>query len=50
MFVPSATAANPTVELVAPGEYSFFLDVWDENNVKSCEPGIIEVSVVPADR
>ncbi len=46
-LLPSATFPNPTLQANAAGEYEFCLDVWDQNDVKSCVPACIKVLVIP---
>jgi hypothetical protein len=46
-FSPNAGFANPTFTPDAAGEYQFCLDVWDQNNTKSCTPACVTVLVVP---
>ncbi len=47
VFVPGKSFPNPTFTANAAGEYEFCLDVWDQNEVKSCAPGCIKVLVLP---
>jgi hypothetical protein len=47
VFVPSPTFPNPTFEANVAGTYTFYLDVWDEEDTKSCEPATYEVVVIP---
>lgn len=46
-FVPSANFPNPTFEANVAGSYIFSLDVFDTQGLKSCEPAVYEVVVVP---
>jgi hypothetical protein len=46
-FAPNAAFATPTFQPDAAGEYQFCLDVWDQNNTKSCTPACVTVLVVP---
>ena len=46
-LVPSAAFPNPTFVANAAGEYEFCLDVWDQNDVKSCSPACDTVLVLP---
>jgi len=46
-FVPSWTFPNPTFEANLGGSYRFCLEVWDEDDVPSCEPACVDVEVVP---
>jgi hypothetical protein len=46
---PSATFANPTLLANAAGEYTFCLDVWDQNDQQSCTPTCVTVLVIPND-
>ncbi|MSP90747.1 MAG: hypothetical protein EXR79_02900 [Myxococcales bacterium] len=46
-FIPNATFANPTFLANASGDYKFCLEVWDQNDAKSCQPACIDVLVVP---
>ena len=45
IFVPSPTSPAPTFYADAVGVYTFTLDVWDENNTKSCQPDVLTVVV-----
>ena len=47
VFVPGPTFPNPTFTANAAGEYEFCLEVWDQNDVKSCNPGCVTVLVLP---
>ncbi len=47
VFVPSDKFPNPTFEANVAGAYKFSLDVWDNNNVKSCVPWESTVLVIP---
>lgn len=44
-FLPSPTAPEPVFQANVSGVYTFELDVWDENSVKSCQPATFEVLV-----
>ncbi len=46
---PSATVADPTFEATTPGTYTFRLDVWDANGVKSCNTAEAQVTVTLAE-
>ncbi len=46
-FVPSTNFPNPTFEANVAGPYIFSLDVFDTQGLKSCEPAVFEVVVVP---
>jgi hypothetical protein len=46
-FGPNSSYVNPTFTPDAAGEYEFCLDVWDQNNTKSCTPACVTVLVVP---
>ncbi len=46
-FLPSFKATNTTFEANVAGIYTFRLDVWDQNDVKSCEPAVYTVIVNP---
>lgn len=47
VFIPSPTFPEPTFEGNVEGTYRFYLDVWDEEDQKSCEPATYEVVVHP---
>ncbi len=44
---PNFSFPNPTLTADAAGEYEFCLEVWDGNDVKSCDPACVKVNVVP---
>lgn len=44
---PNSSFANPTFEANTAGEYQFCLEVWDENDTKSCSAVCKTVLVVP---
>ena len=46
-LLPSATFPNPTLQANTAGEYEFCLEVWDQNDVKSCVPACTTVLVIP---
>lgn len=46
-FLPSPTDPEPQLQANVVGLYTFKLDVFDENNLKSCEPAIYQVLVQP---
>jgi len=46
-FVPGDTFPNPTLLANTAGTYTFCLDVWDNNDVKSCISSCLDVVVVP---
>ncbi|MBI5609322.1 MAG: hypothetical protein HY902_10640 [Deltaproteobacteria bacterium] len=48
-LLPNATFANPTLLANAAGEYTFCLDVWDQNDQQSCTPTCVTVLVIPND-
>ncbi len=48
-LMPNPTTPNPTLQANTSGTYSCCLDVWDINDVKSCQPGCVSVNVVPND-
>ncbi len=47
VFIPDATAADPTFRTNVAGIYTFRLEVWDDAGVRSCEPAEVQVLVVP---
>jgi hypothetical protein len=47
LFIPSPTFVNPTFDVYGSGMYTFYLDVWNEEGQKSCEPAIYEVVMIP---
>jgi len=47
VFVPGDAFPNPTFTANAAGEYEFCLNVWDQNDKKSCSPGCVTVLVLP---
>jgi len=38
VFVPSLSFPNPTFAANLVGEYTFRLDVWDDQGLQSCVP------------
>jgi hypothetical protein len=46
-FVPNASFPNPSMTVNAAGTYVFCLEVWDNNDQKSCEPACVEILVIP---
>ncbi len=46
-LVPGDTSANPTIQANTVGTYTFCLDVWDNNDVKSCVQPCKTVQVTP---
>ena len=46
-FVPSPSDPTPVFQPNVVGLYTFYLDVWDANHVKSCEPCAYQVLVQP---
>ena len=44
---PNSAFANPKFLANASGEYEFCLEVWDQNDVKSCVATCLKVLVVP---
>ncbi len=44
---PNFAFPNPYIQANTAGEYTFCLDVWDSNDVQSCAPGCVTVTVVP---
>ena len=48
-FIPSDAFPNPTFEANVAGEYTFYLEVWDEKGKKSKFPWKMSVMVLPAD-
>lgn len=46
-FIPSPNFPNPTFEANVAGPYVFSLNVFDTQGLKSCEPAIFTVTVVP---
>jgi hypothetical protein len=44
---PNSSFANPTFEANTAGEYQFCLEVWDENDAKSCTTVCKTVLVIP---
>jgi hypothetical protein len=46
-FVPGPDAAAPTFAVDLAGPYLFQLEVWDEFDVRSCQPAQAAVTVVP---
>ena len=47
VFLPSATAPDPTFEVNVAGTYVFSLDVWDDLGAKSQQPAMMTVDVTP---
>ncbi len=47
VFVPGPSFPNPTFTANAAGEYEFCLDVWDQNDQKSCATACVPVNVIP---
>lgn len=47
VFLPSASAPDPTFEVNVAGSYVFMLEVWDQDNVKSCVAAEYTVLVNP---
>ena len=47
VFMPSASAPDPTFETNVAGTYIFNLEVWDEADEKSCVPAEFQVIVNP---
>jgi len=47
VFVPGPTFPNPTLTANAAGEYEFCLQVWDQNDKKSCTAACVTVLVLP---
>ncbi len=47
VFVPSATAPNPSFVMNVAGSYTFCLSVWDAQGVKSCHPACLTLLVLP---
>ena len=47
VFLPSASAPDPTFEANVAGTYVFRLRVWDQNGEESCVPGEYTVFVNP---
>ena len=45
-FIPSSSFPNPTFEANVAGLYRFYLTVWDENGVPSCQQSMAEVAVI----
>ncbi len=48
-FLPSATYADPTFVANVGGEYTFCLDVTDNNGLSACTPACVTVTVIPTD-
>ena len=46
-FIPSINFPNPSFETNVAGLYTFSLDVYDNQGLKSCEPAVYEVVVIP---
>jgi hypothetical protein len=49
VFLPSASAPDPTFEATVAGSYYFSLRVWDDDGVESCWPAEFQVDVTPAE-
>ena len=47
VFVPGSAFPNPTFTANAAGEYEFCVEVWDQNDEKSCAPACVTVLVIP---
>ena len=47
LFSPSATFPSPTFEVNVAGAYTFYLDVWDDTNIPSCQAAQYQVVVIP---
>lgn len=45
-FIPSNTFPNPAFEVHVHGTYTFYLTVFDEQNIPSCSPATQEVAVL----
>ena len=47
-LVPKDSFPNPMLQANAAGEFVFCLDVWDQNDMKSCAPACVTVAVLPS--
>ncbi len=47
VFLPTNSFPSPEFEANVAGKYTFYLSVWDEQNVESCIKDQFEVTVIP---
>jgi hypothetical protein len=47
VFLPTNSFPSPEFEVNVAGKYTFYLSVWDEQNVESCIKDQFEVTVIP---